>query len=125
MNQIIDFTQDTSYDIVVNRNRTLKAVLHCQYLSGSTYVDFNFDEYDTVLMHVKQKPDSDNVLLALSSINNTLVMLPDGRLSFDVDNTTMNLRAGEYVYDIYLYSTDYAKRAFMSGKFIVNSTVTN
>lgn len=125
MNQIIDFTQDCNYDIVVNMNRTLKATLHCQFLSGDTYVDFSFDEYSAIIMQVKQKPDSENVILALSSINNRLVMHDEGRLEFDVDNSTMNIRAGEYVYDIYLYSTTFPKRAFMSGKFIVKATTTN
>lgn len=123
--QIIDLAQDSNYDIVVNKNRTLNATLHCQYLSGDTYVDFSFDNYQYIIMHVKSRPDSEKVVLSLSNIASTLLMQPQGRLQFKAEHKLMDLRVGEYVYDIYVYNNDENKRAFLSGKFTVQATVTN
>lgn len=125
MNKIIEFTQDTAYDLVVNKNRNLNATLHCIYVEDGVEYDFNFQDYDTALMHVKKRSDDNTIILALSTIENTIELLPQGRIKFVADPEKMNVRAGEYVYDIYLYSTDYTKRQFMSGRFIIKSTVTN
>jgi hypothetical protein len=113
--------------MVVNKNRDLNAILHCVYLSGGTEVDFNFEEYDYAIMHVKQKPDSNNVILALSNIvtPKTIELLPEGRIKFVATPSVMNVRSGSYVYDLYLYNDEFPKRAFMSGAFIIQDTVTN
>lgn len=121
----LDFTTDVHFDIIVNRNRTLHSIVFCELETEEGIEPFPFDDYDNIVMQVKNSYNSDNVVLALSNITNTLLMHTDGRLEFDVEEQTMNVRAGEYVYDMYLHKTGQRKRAFMSGKFIVKDTVTN
>lgn len=124
MNKLIDFTQDTSYDMIVNKNRNLNAVLHSTYVENGIEQDFDFTPYEVALMHVKKSYTS-NPVLVLSTINNTIELLPDGRIKFVAEPDVMNVRSGEYVYDLYLYSSDMIKRQFLSGKFIIQDTVTN
>lgn len=125
MNKIIDFTQDASYDMIVNKNRNLNAYLHCVYVDNGIEYDFDFTVYEVAMLHVKQKPNSTTPLLVLSTINNTIELLDEGRIRFVADPADLNVRAGEYVYDMYLYNEDYTKRQFLSGRFIIQETVTN
>lgn len=125
MNNRLDFTQDIKVDLIVNRNRNLEKVLHCVYIEDGIEMDFNFEDYDIAMMHVKKRFEDEKAVLVLSTINNTIQLFAEGRIQFIADNTTMNVRPGEYVYDLYLYNDVVPKRQFMSGNFIVQETVTN
>lgn len=126
MKQILDFTQDINVDIEINRNRDLDATLHCVYVDGEGIENnFEFAEYTTALLQVKKSPDSDVVSLVLSTISNTIQLLPEGRIRFRLKPEEVNVRAGKYVYDLYLFNSTYKKRQFMSGNFIIKDTVTN
>lgn len=126
MKQILDFTQDINVDIEINRNRDLDATLHCVYVDGEGIENnFEFAEYTTALLQVKKSPDSDVVSLVLSTISNTIQLLPEGRIRFRLKPEEVNVRAGKYIYDLYLFNSTYKKRQFMSGNFIIKDTVTN
>ena len=125
MNRVLEFTTDSQYDIVVNKNRNVKATLHCVYIEEGQEMDFNFNDYEEAIMHVKKRHEDEKVILALSTVEGTIELQPEGRILFKAEPDKMNIRAGEYVYDLYLFKADMIKRAFLSGKFIVNQTVTN
>lgn len=126
MKQILDFTQDINVDIEINKNRDLDATLHCVYVDGEGVENnFEFAEYTTALLQVKKSADSDVVALALSTIAGSIQLLPEGRIRFRLKPEEVNVRAGKYVYDLYLFNSTYKKRQFMSGNFIIKDTITN
>lgn len=126
MKQILDFTTDIQIDMMINKNRDLNSVLHCVYVDkDGNEQDFNFDVYDTAIMHVKNKPNDDYVVLTLSTISDSIIFEGEGRIRFKLEAEDTNKRAGEYYYDIYLYGDNWDKRQLMSGKFIINNTITN
>lgn len=121
----LDFTNDVRYDIIVNKNRTLNQVIDCSLEENGEMKPFPFGDYDNIMMHVKSNYNSKHVVLALSNITDTIEMDNRGFLIFNVPEQLMNMRSGEYVYDIYIHKEGERKRAFMGGKFIVKDTVTN
>ncbi len=124
----LDLKQDSGWDILINKDRTLDVDVTAYYNSGDTCVDFQFDAYSGAVLQVKMKPDSPFTILTFSTT--------DGSITLPVSGGTFNLfksaedlakvRAGKYHYDMYLIPIVDAtvKRAFLSGEFIISDRIT-
>ncbi len=124
--QNLDLTQDSQYNLILNKYRTLKVNITAQYLSGSTLYDFDFSSYTGASLQVRTKPGAPFIVLTFSTTDGSIVLPVSGGV-FQLNKTAEELkdvRAGEYVYDMYLSSALYPKRAFLSGSFTIISNVT-
>lgn len=129
MNQNLDLRQDSQYNLVLNKNRTLNTTITAQYISGTTngntLVDFDFSSYTSAILQVRNKPDSPFVVLQFSTADGSIV-LPASGGTFQLKKTAEELsivRAGMYHYDMYITSTTYPKRAFLSGEFTITPNI--
>lgn len=119
--QNLDLRQDSQYNLIINKDRTLMVNITAQYLSGSTMVDYDFSSYSGACLQVRLKPDSPFITLQFNTTDGSIV-LPASGGTFQLYKTAAQLekiRAGEYFYDMYLISNTYPKRAFLSGSFTV------
>ena len=123
-NQNLNLCQDSQYNLVINKNKTLLSTITCQYISGTTtgntLVDFDFSSYSAATMQVRMKPDAPFVVLQFSTSDGSIVLSTGS--TFQLIKTAIelqNVRAGEYYYDMYLSSAIYPKRAFLSGSFTI------
>ena len=123
--QNLDLRQDSQYNLVLNKQRTLSTNITAQYISGTTtgntLVDFDFSSYTGATLQVRLKPESPFVVLQFSTTDGSIV-LPASGGTFQLIKTATELstqRAGEYYYDMYLSSITYPKRAFLSGQFTI------
>jgi hypothetical protein len=126
MYQNVDIRQDSQYNLILNKQRTLKVNITAQTLSGDTYTDFDFSSYSAATLQVRTKPDAPFVTLQFSTTDGSIV-LPLSGGTFQLVKTAEQLaivRAGEYVYDMYLTSALYPKRAFLSGTFTIIPNIT-
>lgn len=122
----LDIRQSAEYDIVINKDRTLKTDFQCFFMSGETEIEFSFATYSGATLHVKNHSKSNQIILNFNTIDGSIVL---GTLdnTFQLNKTSIelaNLRAGKYYYDMYLSSTAYPKRAFLSGDFIIKDRIT-
>ncbi len=125
MNQNLDLRQDSQYSLIINKKRTLNANITAQYLSGDTLVEFDFSSYTGATLQVRTKPDAPYIVLQFSTTDGSIV-LPASGGTFNLNKTAEQLadvRAGTYVYDMYLISATYPKRQFLSGEFIIISNI--
>lgn len=128
--QNLDLRQDSQYNLVLNKQRTLNTTITAYYISGTTTgdtcIEFDFSSYTGATLQVRNKPDSPFVVLQFSTADGSIV-LPAVGGTFQLKKTwqeLQNVRAGEYVYDMYLVSATYPKRAFLSGSFTITPNVT-
>ena len=122
----LDTRQDTQYDLVINKDRTLKATFSCYYMSGNTEVEFNFSTYTGATLDVKPGYKSSVTILSFSTTDGSILLSATGN-TFQLNkeySELANLRAGEYLYDMYISKSLLPKRAFSSGKFIIKDRVT-
>ena len=122
----LDLRQDTQYDLVINKDRTLAAVVSAVYMSGTTEVDFNFTTYTGATLDVKSSPKSQTNILEFSTDDGSIVLSSTGN-TFQLNKTyteLANTKTGTYEYDMYIQSVTYPKRAFLSGKFIIEDRIT-
>ena len=127
--QNLDLRQDSQYNLVLNKQRTLNTTITCQYISGTTtgntLVDFDFSSYTAATLQVRMKPDAPFVVLTFSTTDGSIVLSTGS--TFQLIKTATQLatcRAGEYFYDMYLSSATYPKRAFLSGQFTIMPNIT-
>ncbi len=126
MYQNLDLTQDSKYNLVINKQKTLKANITAYYMSGSTEVEFDMSSYTGATLQVRIKPDSPFVVLTFSTTDGSIV-LPASGGTFQLNKTYTELstvRAGEYQYQMDLHSATYPKRAFLSGSFTIIPNIT-
>ena len=129
--QSINLYQDSNYDIIINKNRTLNATITAYYISGTTtgdtYIEFDFSSYTGATMQVRIKPDSPFCILEFNTDDGSII-LPASGGTFKLVKTAAELntvRAGEAHYDMYLRgNTDFPKRAFLSGSFTITPNIT-
>lgn len=120
MKNQLDLTQDSVYDIVINANSTLDVIIEAVILSGSTEVPFVFDDYYAGALVVK---DRSKEILNLNTDNGGLTLLPEGKFRLFGIAEDLNIRAGEYSYNLFITSIDFPVRQFISGKFIIQSVI--
>ena len=115
-------------DIEVRKGATFKRQYHAQYYdSGNTLQDFSWDNYSGATMQIRRNPKSPIAELSLSTDNGSIELLSNGRFKLNVDYSTMDkIRAGEYVYDMYLLGVNSArrKRDFLFGTLTVYDKIT-
>jgi hypothetical protein len=125
MYQNVDIRQDSQYNLILNKSRSLKVSIVAQIPSGDTYVDFDFSSYTGATLQVRLKPDASYVILGFNT-NDGSIILPASGGTFQLIKTAeeLDVRAGEYYYDMYLESVTYPKRAFLSGSFTIIPNIT-
>ncbi len=124
--QSVDLRQDSQYNLILNKGRTLNINITAYYLSGGTEYEFDFSSYSAATLQVRQKPESPFVILEFSTTDGSIV-LPASGGTFNLNKTAVslaNLRCGEFMYDMYISSSTYPKRAFLSGSFTIIPNVT-
>lgn len=122
----IDATQDVLYDIVINKDRTLKETYECYFIDDDTEVEFDFGSYTGATLNVKKQPRSSQIVLDFNTEDGSIVLSGAGntfQLNKSADDLA-TLQVGTYEYDMYLISEEYPKRAFLSGKFIIKDRIT-
>ena len=123
---ILDLNLDAQYDIIIKKDRSLTANMSCVYYSGDTEYDFSFSSYSGAELDVKRNSKSDTTILSFSTDDNSIILSATGN-TFQLNKTfteLANLPIGEFKYDMYLESVSVPKRAFLSGKFIIEDRIT-
>jgi hypothetical protein len=121
----IDLRQDVVYNLIINKNRDLNQQIQSEIYSGSSFVGyFDFTQYSGATLVVKIKPNDNYEILKFSTVDGSIVLSTDGIfiLSKTADELK-NIKTGECYYNMYLSSTLYNKRQFLSGKFIIVDNV--
>jgi len=124
----INLKQDAQYDMLINKNMDLDAVLTCQYYTGTTAADivnFDFTNYSGATLAVKLNPKSSTTVLEFDTADGSLVLGTTGG-TFQMVKTAEELSsipAGEFQYFMWLRSSTQTHRAFLSGKFIIESVI--
>jgi len=121
----LDLSQDTQYDLIIKKDRTLAATITCVYMSGDTEMDFSFADYTGATLNVKRDSKSSTTILDFDTDDNSIVLSILN--TFQLNKTAAELATlpvGEFLYDMYLKSATHPKRAFLSGKFIIEDRIT-
>lgn len=121
----IDLTQDAIYNLQINKNRDLDQEIQAEVYSGETKTgNFNFTGYTGATINVKVKPQDNYSVLTFSTADGSIVLGANG--VFQLVKTAaelQNIKAGTFYYNMYLSSAQQAKRAFLSGNFIITENV--
>lgn len=125
MNCTLDLTQDMIYNLVINKDRDLDQEIQAEIYSGETFIqNFNFTGYTGATLNVKLKPQDNYNILTFSTADGSIVLGSNGVFSLVKTAVELqNIKAGTFVYNMYLSSTLQAKRAFISGSFIINQNI--
>jgi hypothetical protein len=120
----IDLTNDVTYDLVVNKNRDLDQEIIAEIYSGNTFLNtFNFTGWSGATLIVRQNFNSHITILEFSTTDNSIQLGVNGVFKLVKSSSDMQVRSGEYVYNLYLSNTNYPKYAFLRGKFIIQDTI--
>lgn len=112
-------------DINARKGADFRHRFQAQVLSGDTYYNYDLSQYTGATLEVRRKSNTPVVELTFSTSDNTIVLGNDGYFDLIMGYENMNkIRAGEYVYDMYLSNATYQKRDFMFGKFIIEDKIT-
>jgi hypothetical protein len=126
--ETIDLRQSTDIDMVISKSMDLDAVMTCQYYTGTTIndiVDFDFTNYTGATLVVKQNYKNDKAILTFDTSDGSIVLGTTGG-TFQLKKTSAELSTlpiGEFQYTMWLRSTTQTHRAFLSGKFIIESVI--
>jgi hypothetical protein len=121
----LDLTTDVERTITIIRNRTLNQRLRSDvYEDGEFLYPFDFSEYTGATLEVRTKANDFNKILTFTTVDGSIVLDNDGIFALIKSADELNVRAGEYYYDMYLTSLTESKRAFMKGKFIIEERIT-
>ena len=125
---IIDTRTDSQYDYIINKSMDLKATLTAQYYTGTTpqsIVNFDFTNYTGATLMVKQNYRSNVSVLVFDTNDGSIVLGTTGG-TFQLIKTAIELSTlpiGEMEYFMWLRSATESHRAFLSGKFIIESVI--
>lgn len=117
MNCNLDLTDDVTVNIVMNVNRDLNKRIRAMITEGEA---FQFSGYTYALLEVRVRPNDQSKILTFSTDDNSIQLESDGYFRLIKSASEMNVKSGEYLMDMYLGED---KRAFMSGKIILQQTV--
>ena len=122
----LDIRQDSIYDMKVNRNRTLDQTFNAYFTSGTTEYNFDFSVYTGATMEVRKQFGSTFTALTFSTDDGSITLGLDGEFNLNKSAADLQkVRAGDYIYDMYLTSATVPKRAFLSGEFKLYNYVTD
>ena len=119
----LDIRKDGNYNIIFQVNRTLDQGFQATFYSGDTEYNFDFSPYTGASLAVRVKPDFPTALLEFDTDDGSIVLGLDGHFSLVKSAEEMNIRHGDYVYDMYLRATN-DKREFLRGNFTLTNDVT-
>ena len=112
-------------DIITRKGANFHRRFHSQILSGDTLVDYDLTVFSGATLQVRKSYNSPIVELSFTTEAGSIILNPLGRFELILNDVEMNvLRSGEYVYDMYLRSSTYAKRDFIYGEFTISEKVT-
>lgn len=121
---IIDGRTDTTYNILINRNRYLNLTFQCEVYSGGTFHNyFDFTAYTGASLIVKNNASDSFSPLSFSTADGSIELLTNGQFKLTKNANQLGLRAGDYVYGMVLNSPSMQKRAFLSGIISIIETV--
>lgn len=129
MRDTIDLRTDAEYDMLINKAMDLQATLTCQYYTGLTVNDivyFDFSAYSGATLMVKQNYRSNIPVLVFDTLDGSIVLGATTGGTFQLKKTSTQLSTlpiGEMLYFMWLRSTTESHRAFLSGKFIIESVI--
>lgn len=121
INQTLDLSLASEYDLIVDKDRSLNTIIEATYMSGDTEVSFDFSAYSGATLTVKNQQGT--ILIVFNTNDGSIILGNYGQFSLIKTYAEMNaVRAGLYVYDMYLSNASLPKRAFLRGKinFIQN-----
>lgn len=125
--QDLNLTLDSKYNLYVYKDRDLDREIICETYSGNTIIGtFDFTPYSGATMQVKIKPTDTYPIMTFSTLDGSIVLGINGILQLVKTASEMDIKAGNYFYDMYLIKTGNAnsKRQFLSGNFIIQQDVT-
>ena len=121
----LDLRQDTQYDLEIKKDRTLSATISCVFMSGTTEADFDFSSYSGATLQVKRDSRSSNTILEFTTLDSSIILSTGNTFQLNKTFTELaSIPVGEFEYDMYISSTTYPKRAFLSGSFIISDRIT-
>ncbi len=119
----IDLRQDSKYDVILNKIADLHSTLTCEYYSGTTVdtlTDFSFSAYTGASLIVKQNYRSATSILEFDTDDGSLVLSTGNTFQLIKTSAELaNLPIGEFEYTMWLRNATMTRRAFLSGKFII------
>lgn len=122
----LDIAQDATYNIIIKKDRSLNQKFQAYFTSGSTEYDFDFTAYSGATLDVKRNFNSADTIITFSTDDGSIILGLNGEFSLIKSAALLeNIRANNYIYDMYLSSITVPKRAFLSGKFTIKDRVTN
>ena len=123
VNQILDLSLSSEYDLFVDKDRSLNSNINCTYFSGTTELPFNFTAYSAATLTVKNQ--NGTVLMIFSTLDGSIIL---GTSSFKLVKSFDEMdviRAGQYNYDMFISGNMLPKRAFLRGKITFNQNISN
>jgi hypothetical protein len=127
MTQDINLNLDSKYNLFVTKDRDLDRDIICEVYSGDTVIGyFDWTPYSGATMQVKIKATDTYSILEFSVNDGSIELNSNGVLRLVKSASEMNVKAGSYVYDMYLIKSgnSQSKRQFLSGNFIITQDVT-
>jgi hypothetical protein len=116
----IDLTDSVVFSLTVEKNKTLNKTFQCEIYDQDNVFKgyFPFSAYTGASLTVKTKANSFNTIIEFNTSNNSIVLSENGEFTLSKSAIEMNIKSGEYVYEMYLTSAD-EKRGFLRGRFYV------
>jgi hypothetical protein len=124
MENTLDLSQSTKYDLIVEKDRTLSSSIYCTYYSGGTEYNYDLTPYTGATLVVKNA--SGTIIQTFNTSDGSITLGIGGLFKLIKSAEEMDtVRAGEYSYDMYLSSSTYPKRAFLRGKITYVQNTSN
>lgn len=127
MNNTLDLSFASVYDMICDKDRTLDTNITCTYIdsTGTTqYFDFGSNGYTGATLTVKNTAGT--ILMTFSTTDGSITLGANGVFNLKKTDVEMNtIRAGQYLYDMVLSSTQFPKRAFLRGNINFIQNITN
>ena len=122
INNTLDLSLSTQYDLIVDRGRDLNCTIDCTYLSGTTEVPFSFTSFSDAQLTIKNEYGT--IMMAFNTSDGSLILNTSSFTLIKSDSEMLIPRAGNYLYDMYLVDT-IGKRGFLRGTitFIQNISI--
>lgn len=121
----LDLVEAGIADISIQKDRDLDQDIVAIYNSGTTELYFEFSGYTGATLEVRNNANSTAIILSFSTTDGSIVLGDFG--VFNLNKTAdelANIRASNYVYDMYLTSSTKERRGFLIGDFIIKDRVT-
>lgn len=125
MSKVINNRLGVQMDIIARKGADFDRRYHAQLASGDTYVDFAFETYTGATIQVRKKAESPFIELEFSTTDGSIALGGQGRFRLTLSYEDMDkIRSGKYHYDMYLSNSEYMRRDFLYGSFIIEDKIT-